>query len=101
MVGGGAVDEHSSPGAHTVTLFAERGSPVPKSFTTWKPAKEAAMDQSKRDELETRLKDALKEHQREGLNMIGNVDQLVRRLVQAVEQWVDEDRLAERERKSA
>jgi hypothetical protein len=59
------------------------------------------MDQSKRDELEARLKDALKEHQREGLNMIGNVDQLVRRLVQAVEQWVDEDRLAERERKSA
>jgi hypothetical protein len=59
------------------------------------------MDQSKRDELEARLKDALKEHQREGLNMIGNVDQLVRRLVQAVEQWADEDRLAERKRKSA
>jgi hypothetical protein len=59
------------------------------------------MDQSKKDELEARLKDALKEHQREGLNMIGNVDQLIRRLVQAVEHWIDEDRLAERTRKSA
>lgn len=59
------------------------------------------MDQFKRDELEAKLKNALKEHQREGLNMIGNVDQLVRRLVQAVEQWIDKDRLAERERKSA
>jgi hypothetical protein len=54
------------------------------------------MDQSKRDELEARLKDALKEHQREGLNMIGNVEQLVRRLVHAVEQWIEDDRLAER-----
>jgi hypothetical protein len=54
------------------------------------------MDQFKKDELEARLKNALKEHQREGLNMIGNVDQLVRRLVQAVEQWIDNDRLVER-----
>jgi hypothetical protein len=48
------------------------------------------MDQPKRDELEAKLREALKEHQREGLNMIGNVDQLVHRLVRAVEQWSDE-----------
>ncbi len=54
------------------------------------------MDQSKKDELEARLKSALKEHQREGLNMIGNVDQLVHRLVHAVEQWIEDERLAGR-----
>jgi hypothetical protein len=42
------------------------------------------------------VKEALKEHQREGLNMIGNVDQLAHRLVRAVEQWVDGDTLAQR-----
>lgn len=54
------------------------------------------MDQSRRDELQARLREALKEHQREGLNMIGNVDQLVHRLVRAVEQWRDDELLAER-----
>lgn len=54
------------------------------------------MDDVKRNELEAVLKDALREHQREGLNMIGNVDQLVHRLVDAVEQWVEGGRLAER-----
>ncbi len=54
------------------------------------------MDQSRRDELAARLREALKEHQREGLNMIGNVDQLVPRLVQAVERWREDERLAEK-----
>ncbi|HEY6271836.1 MAG TPA: hypothetical protein VIX19_07575 [Terriglobales bacterium] len=54
------------------------------------------MDETKRTELATSLRAALKDHQREGLNMIGNVDQLVQRLVEAVEQWVEGDRLAER-----
>ncbi len=54
------------------------------------------MDQSKRDELVVKLREALKEHQREGLNMIGNVDQLVHRLVRAVERWSGDEPLAER-----
>jgi hypothetical protein len=29
----------------------------------------------------------LKEHQHEGLNMIGNADQLLHRLVEEVEEW--------------
>lgn len=47
------------------------------------------MDQEKRAALKARLKQTLKEHQREGLNMIGNVDQLLTRLVQAVEKWTE------------
>jgi len=47
------------------------------------------MDPSKHDELKTLLRNTLKDHQREGLNMIGNVDQLVQRLTQAVEEWID------------
>jgi hypothetical protein len=54
------------------------------------------MDDVKRNELEAMLKDALREHQREGMNMIGNVDQLVHRLVSAVEQWVEGGYLTER-----
>jgi hypothetical protein len=54
------------------------------------------MDDTKRTELAISLRAVLKDHQREGLNMIGNVDQLVQRLVQAVEQWADGDRLADR-----
>jgi hypothetical protein len=57
---------------------------------------EMTMDDVKRNQLEARVKEALKEHQREGLNMIGNVDQLTHRLVRAVEHWVDEDTLAQR-----
>ncbi len=49
------------------------------------------MDHLKQSELETKLRNALKEHQREGLNMIGNVDQLVTRLVRAVAEWVEEE----------
>jgi hypothetical protein len=54
------------------------------------------MDDVKRNQLEARVKEILKEHQREGLNMIGNVDQLAQKLVRAVEQWVDGDVLAQR-----
>lgn len=45
------------------------------------------MDNTRRDELETRLRNALKEHQHEGLHLIGGTDQLIARLLQAVEQW--------------
>ena len=48
------------------------------------------MDHSKKAELEDRLRQAIKEHQHEGLNMIGNADQLLHRLVDAVENWVEE-----------
>jgi hypothetical protein len=54
------------------------------------------MDDTKRTELAVSLRAVLKDHQREGLNMIGNVDQLVQKLVHAVEEWVDENRVAER-----
>jgi hypothetical protein len=57
---------------------------------------EMTMDDVKRNELEVRVKETLREHQREGLNMIGNVDQLAQRLVRAVEQWVDGDPLTRR-----
>jgi hypothetical protein len=43
-----------------------------------------------RAELENRLRHALKEHQHEGLNMIGNADQLLHRLVAAVEDLIEE-----------
>ena len=48
------------------------------------------MEQSKREELEARLREVLKDHQRDGLSMIGNVEQLTRRLVQTVEGWLEE-----------
>jgi hypothetical protein len=54
------------------------------------------MDDTKRTDLALSLRAVLKDHQREGLNMIGNVDQLVQRLVNAVEEWVEGDRFAER-----
>src|SRR6266567_2656376 len=52
------------------------------------------MDPLKQSELEAKLRNALKEHQREGLNMIGNVDQLVTRLLRAVAEWVEEEPLS-------
>ena len=52
------------------------------------------MDPSKHEELKTVLRNILKDHQREGLNMIGSVDQLVLRLTQAVEEWIDSEPLA-------
>jgi len=54
------------------------------------------MESRKRDELEATLREVLKDHQRDGLNMIGNVEQLIRRLVQAVENWNENKPLAER-----
>jgi len=39
--------------------------------------------------LEAKLRHALKEHQHEGLNMIGNADQLLHRLIDAVEEWTE------------
>ena len=54
------------------------------------------MDDTKRTDLAVSLRAVLKDHQREGLNMIGNVDQLVQKLVHAVEDWVESDRQAER-----
>ena len=45
------------------------------------------MDHLRQSELESKLRQALKEHQHEGLNMIGNADQLLHRLVRAVEEW--------------
>jgi hypothetical protein len=47
------------------------------------------MDHLTRAELESRLRRAVKEHQHEGLNMIGNADQLVHRLVAAVEDLIE------------
>lgn len=54
------------------------------------------MDDVKRNELENRLRETLKEHQRDGLNMIGSVDQLVHRLSRTVEEWLEDGRGAER-----
>jgi len=54
------------------------------------------MESHKRDELETRVREVLKDHQRNGLNMIGNVEQLTRRLVEAVESWIEREPLTER-----
>ena len=40
--------------------------------------------------LASRLREVLKEHQRDGLNVIGNVDKLVASLVEAVHDWENE-----------
>lgn len=45
------------------------------------------MEYSRRDALEARLREALKEHQHEGLHVIGGTDQLIARLLRAVEEW--------------
>ena len=51
------------------------------------------MNDVDRNHLEETLRETLRQHQREGLNMIGSVDQLLRRLVQAVEDWAEGGRL--------
>jgi hypothetical protein len=56
--------------------------------------------------LAARVRRVLKEHQREGLNMIGNVDQLVNTLVHTVGEWIEEQKSADtpkrlQEKKSA
>lgn len=45
------------------------------------------METARRNELEARLRDALREHQQEGLHLIGGADQLITRLLNAVEEW--------------
>ena len=45
------------------------------------------MEHTRRNELEARLRDALREHQHEGLHLIGGADQLIARLLSAVEEW--------------
>ena len=52
------------------------------------------MDELSRTELENHLRRTLKEHQHEGLNMIGNADQLLHRLVNTVEEFIDGRQLA-------
>ena len=54
------------------------------------------MNELSRLELESRLRRALKEHQHEGLNMIGNADQLLHRLADAVEEFIDGPSLTQR-----
>lgn len=51
---------------------------------------------SQENELATSLREVLKEHQRDGLSMIGNVDKLVGSLVRAVEAWLEQERIAEK-----
>ena len=46
--------------------------------------------------LETRLREVLKQHQRDGLSMVGNVDRLVGTLARAVQDWIEETRVAEK-----
>ncbi len=41
-------------------------------------------------DLSAKLREVLKDHQRDGLNVIGNVDKLVARLVEAVQTWEEE-----------
>ncbi len=54
------------------------------------------MQESTRAELTARLKEVLKEHQRDGLSMIGNGDKLVASLVAFIEEWVDDDQAFQR-----
>jgi hypothetical protein len=50
------------------------------------------MDHSQRTELEAKLRQTLKDHQHEGLHMVGGVDQLIARLLNTVEEWLEGDR---------
>lgn len=54
------------------------------------------MEHTRRNELEARLRDALREHQHEGLHPIGGADQLIARLLNAVEEWERETPLQTR-----
>jgi hypothetical protein len=54
------------------------------------------MDPSTQAELTARIKNVLKEHQRD--DIIGGVDKLAANLVTAIQQWINEGRT---ERKSA
>ena len=48
------------------------------------------MDEHRQSELESKLRATLREHQQEGLNMIGNSEELVHRLVRAVSEWIED-----------
>lgn len=62
-----------------------------REFGVSNQERKLTMDQSRRDELEAKVKEVLREHQRDGLNMIGSVEQLTRRLVQAIERWIEQE----------
>jgi hypothetical protein len=49
------------------------------------------MNPSQRIELEAQLRQTLKEHQQEGLHMVGGADQLIARLLNTVEEWIEGD----------
>jgi len=49
------------------------------------------MDHSQRTELEAKIRETLKDHQHEGLHMVGGADQLIARLVDTVEEWLQHD----------
>jgi hypothetical protein len=53
-------------------------------------------DMNNESTLSARLREVLKEHQRDGLNMIGNVDKLVASLVQAVQDWENDHEKTQR-----
>jgi hypothetical protein len=54
------------------------------------------MDYLSKTELENKLRQALKEHQHEGLNMIGSADQLLHRLVDAVDEWIEDQSISQK-----
>ena len=73
----------------TCLPYASRKSLQIKVFLmneSWK----GRMNHLRKADLEQTLRRALREHQHEGLNMIGNADQLLHRLVGAVEDWIAE-----------
>lgn len=47
--------------------------------------------ETKETQLAAKLREVLKEHQRDGMSMIGGVDKLVHSLVRAVHEWIDEE----------
>jgi len=52
--------------------------------------------ETKESQLAARLREVLKEHQRDGLSMIGGVDKLIGSLVRAVHEWIEEDPIVEK-----
>lgn len=56
----------------------------------------ATVWETKESQLATRLREVLKEHQRDGLSMIGGVDKLVNSLMRAVHEWIEEEPLEEK-----
>lgn len=48
---------------------------------------EKPMDSTRRAELDLRLRATLKEHQQEGLYVIGGTEELIARLLNTIEDW--------------